>query len=108
LVFGLKFPDKLVQTDFKFELKGKDSGFKEYNVVPTEKTGWDYRIDKAATFQLVPMENSDPLKPWEQSPIGLRGQMFNSAGKSEDVTLVPEGTTLLRRVTFPASSPTAQ
>jgi len=104
LVYGLKFPDKLVETDFKFELKGVDSGFKEYNVTPIDETGWNYRVDKAAAFQPVPLKDGDPLKPWEKPLFGLRGEMIDPAGKPVGVTLVPEGTTILRRVTFPPSS----
>jgi hypothetical protein len=100
LVFGLRFPDERIET-LKLGLNGKDSGFREYLVKPTDATGWDYGADKSATFQLVSLKNGDFLKPWEKPPVGLKGTLL-SGSKPVEVTLVPEGATLLRRVTFPA------
>jgi hypothetical protein len=102
LVFALKFPEKMTET-LKFELKGKDSGFREYQTTPLNDTGWDYRVDKAATFTLAQQADGDPRYPWAKTPVALQGKMRTADGQSVDVKLVPEGSTILRRVTFPAN-----
>ena len=107
LVFALKFPEQRHET-IKFELKGKDSGFREYNLTPLNDSGWNYRVDKDIDFKLIPLKNGDANHPWEQPPVALQGKMFAADGKLVDVTLVPEGATLLRRVTFSLPGAAAQ
>lgn len=102
LVFALKFPEKMTET-IKFGLNGKDSGFREYQTTPRNDTGWDYRVDKTATFTLVQQADGDPHYPWAKPPIALQGKMLTADGKPVEVQLTPEGSTILRRVTFPAN-----
>ncbi|MEI7533522.1 MAG: hypothetical protein WCK57_04075, partial [Verrucomicrobiae bacterium] len=87
---------------------GKDSGFREYNLTPLNDSGWNYRVDKDIDFKLIPLKNGDANHPWEQPPVALQGKMFAADGKLVDVTLVPEGATLLRRVTFSLPGAAAQ
>jgi hypothetical protein len=106
LVYGLPFPETRTET-IKFELGGKDSGFREYNLTPQHDTGWNYRVDKSAVFKPVPLAGGDLRQPWAHSPVALQGTMLAPDGKSVDVTLVPEGATRLRRVTFPGAGTAA-
>ena len=103
LVFGIKFPEKRNET-VKFDFTGRDSGFREYNLTPLNDTGWNYRADKAAAFHLMPLKDGDSLHPWERPPFALQGQMRDGADRPVDVILLPEGATLLRRITFPAAA----
>jgi len=105
LVFALKFPEKMTET-IKFELKGKDSGFREYMTTPLNDTGWNYHVDKASTFTLVHQATGDACYPWANPPVALQGKMVTADGQPVLVTLVPEGSTILRRVTFPANERT--
>jgi len=83
----------------------------DFNVVEEEgmtisqivdKKGWDYSIDKDTDFKFVKRNNPNFLKPWFKSPVALQGKLFDSKGKKVNVELVPEGCTVLRRVTFPS------
>ena len=44
---------------------------------------------------------ADPKYPWDKSPLELVGMMGKSGGGCQSVRLVPLGTTVLRRLTFP-------
>jgi hypothetical protein len=44
---------------------------------------------------------ADPRYPWDKSPLELVGPMEAESGTNQAVHLVPFGTTVLRRLTFP-------
>ena len=80
-----------------------DSGFHICEIKSTDRSGWDYTMSVDAVFEVV-REEGDPLHPFANTPINLKGTMFDSAGKPVDTNLVPLGCTLLRRPTFPQSA----
>ncbi len=102
LVFALAFPETRKRA-MEFELGGEPSGFYRYLIDTEDKTGWEYRIDPQARFELVRLPGGDMQHPWLKPPLGLRGQMVDDAGERVEVTLLPEGATHLRRVTFPVA-----
>jgi len=53
-------------------------------------------------FKRVVVQISDPEQPWRESPVQLQGEMSHMR-RTAKVALVPMGSTVLRRVTFPAS-----
>lgn len=72
-----------------------------FDVKTLDKTGWDYAIDTSAMFSLETNENADFNKPWFEIPVSLKGSLIDRDGNNQLVKLVPEGCTILRRVTFP-------
>lgn len=80
-----------------------ESGFHVYEIKPTDQTGWDYRLPKNAKFKLVNV-GGDPLHPFADSPIKLKGTMLDEEGKVVETSLIPIGCTVLRRTTFPEVS----
>ncbi len=66
---------------------------------------WEASLDGVTTdpaygFKRVTVKTADPDRPWQESPTRLVGMMNRMRGKIE-VSLVPMGCTVLRRVTFP-------
>jgi hypothetical protein len=104
LVYALKFPERMVER-IKLKLEGKETKWGEYNIIPVDDRGWEFRIDPHAQFQLKTMADGDLLHPWEKSPMALTGTLFDEDGKTVDVTLYPEGATHLRRLTFSPQEP---
>ncbi|AKJ64488.1 hypothetical protein L21SP4_01240 [Kiritimatiella glycovorans] len=88
-----------------------DSRLQSRKYTPKEGAEWTYWIHavphgKGARqdFEPVALEG-DPLNPWEEPTCGLRGRMVNGAGEEIPLTLVPMGSTILRRTTFPKDNP---
>ena len=78
-----------------------DSGFHVYDITATDsRTGWDYLMPLNPAFKSV-QAGGDPLHPFANTPIKLKGTLLDSNGKSIDATLIPIGCTVLRRTTFP-------
>ncbi len=103
LIYSLPLPaDVKVSEDLRL-VGGKDSGFHAFEVTPREDAPWNYRMPKDATFLPVALEGHDSLDPWGHPPMGLRGKMRDAAGGDVEVTLLPHGSSLLRRATFPAA-----
>ncbi|WP_303318326.1 beta-L-arabinofuranosidase domain-containing protein [Flavivirga abyssicola] len=98
LVYALPFPYELEKT-----LEYNNTGYYRYEVNTLDKTGWDYAIDKDTEFSLKEIPNADISKPWFKSPVYLEGNLLDINGESKKVKLVPEGCTVLRRVTFPGA-----
>ncbi len=96
LVYTLQFPHKLHKT-FEYD----NSGFHRYDVETLDRTGWDYSIDPKEKFVLKTDNSADVNKPWYKSPVYLEGNLVTPNGEYKNVKLVPEGATILRRLTFP-------
>jgi hypothetical protein len=108
LVFGLPFQSDVKEVAENPRWKDqKPSGLFEYDIHVADKSQWGYRIDPNAQFKPVPLPG-DPLHPWEKPTLGLKGTMLDAEGKSVPVTLLAEGASLSRRVTFLDSSSSAQ
>lgn len=96
LVFALPFSYELKKT-----LEYNNTGFYRYDVNTLDKTGWDYLISEESEFKLKKNIKANVKKPFDVSPVYLEGKLFDIKGKEQEVKLVPEGATVLRRVTFP-------
>ena len=103
LVYAAKFEHLAVKTDQLHLPKGPLVDFWNYHIRRVgDAPEWDYHLDPDRSFQLVSLPNGDSLRPFAAPPIGLKGAMRDPTGKPVDVTLVPMGTTVLRRTSFPA------
>lgn len=102
LVFSLPIPE---ETKVKNELElinGVKSGFNEYLITPKEDASyWDLSINPAFSFVLVQLHEPDLMNPWGNPSIALRGKMIDGKGYEKEVTLLPHGSSHLRRLTFP-------
>lgn len=74
-------------------------GLFEYDARVADKTRWGLRLAADAAFMPVSLPG-DPQRPWTSPTLGLRGAMLDAQGRKVEVTLVPEGAALSRRVTF--------
>lgn len=103
LVYSLPMPaDVRVSEDLRL-VGGKDSGFDAFEVTPKDDSAWGYRMPREADFRPVELAGHEPLNPWGHPPVGLRGKMRDASGGEIEVTLLPHGSSLLRRATFPAA-----
>jgi hypothetical protein len=80
-----------------------DTGFKNYAVHTVDNTGWDYSIGPEIPFELERVPDGDLTHPWQNPPLRLKGKLIDSRGDQVPVSLVPLGSTVLRRVTFPVA-----
>lgn len=108
LVYGLPFESdvKAVSENPRVDGSGP-GGLFEYDIRAADKARWGLRIDPDAEFEPI-MLNGDRLRPWNASPVGLRGTMLNAKDEPVPVTLVPMGASVSRRVTFLDSTASAE
>ena len=83
-------------------------GFADYEVTPTRDDLWDLHLEPRQLKHGAPFafQNDAPCSrqyPWDGSPFYVKGNLHDSDGHSINVTLVPMGTTMLRRLTFPVN-----
>lgn len=107
LVFSLPIPAKaeIVERFPQAEAKGLE-GFYGYQYDPADLVSAKRPLQLQARPELgfTPVReisHSDPLHPWDHSPLTLQGQMAGADGRLEPVVLNPMGCTLLRRTFFP-------
>ncbi len=100
LVYSLPFPYAINEAN-----NINQSGHWLYRIETTDATGWDYRLPGDSEFRLETCTDGDPLHPYAKPPIALRGQMVDVQGMKTDVNLVPHGSTVMRRLTFPVVRP---
>jgi hypothetical protein len=82
-------------------------GFCDTDYLPVGGSRWDYTLqlekDGAPGKFVLPV--SRPVQKgdyeWERPPLTLHATMLNQAAQPEIVQLVPLGSTILRRTTFP-------
>jgi len=98
LVYALQFPH-----EFRALRQLGDTGFKNYAVHTVDNTGWDYSIDPEIPFEIERIPGGDLMHPWQNPPLRLKGKLIDSRGEPVPVSLVPLGSTVLRRVTFPVA-----
>lgn len=73
-----------------------------------DETYWDLSIRRDFPFEPVQLHETDPLNPWGNPSIALRGKMVNSENNEKEVTLLPHGSSHLRRLTFPEAGTSAK
>jgi hypothetical protein len=81
-------------------------GFADYEFTPDGDDLWNLHLDPAQLQNASPFIHeytgtSDSLYPWDGTPSLLNGQLQDQQGGRKEVRLVPIGTTILRRLTFP-------
>jgi DUF1680 family protein len=109
LVFSLPVPEKaeITQRFPAAEAAGlKDFYGYQYDPVDlvSAKRPLSLQTGKPAFgLSVVEDKGGDSLYPWEHPPLKLRGEMVSENGRSESLTLLPMGSTLLRRTCFPAA-----
>jgi uncharacterized protein len=97
LVYALNIPS----TDKKIK-EWPVKGF--YDQYFMAQKGFDYNLafdgsaGNAFGFTLATTKAGD--NRWINSPVMLKGKMINGKGEKKEVTLVPMGSTILRKVTF--------
>jgi len=84
-------------------------GFADYEYTPTGDDLWNLHLDpdqlkNGSAFIHEYTGTSDSLYPWDGTPSRLKGRLYDQQGDMKVVNLVPMGTTILRRLTFPLKS----
>ena len=84
-------------------------GFADYEYTPTGDDLWNLHLDPAqlkngSAFIHEYTGTSDSLYPWDGTPSHLKGRFYDQQGDMKVVIVVPMGTTILRRLTFPLKS----
>jgi len=106
LVFSLPIPDnaEIVQ---RFPAVGPNhvGGFFGYQYDPVDlasaKRPLRLTTDRPGFgFRVVVDKQSDPRYPWDRPPLTLQGKMLGAGDHAEPVTLLPMGSTILRRTFF--------
>jgi len=76
------------------------TGFHLYEITAKDHVGWMYTLPEKTLFSVI-RKQGDPLHPFADSPIRLKGTLQSETGEAVETTLVPIGCTILRRTTFP-------
>lgn len=79
------------------------SGFYKYRTKATGRKGWDYRLPTGDPFRFNKRTTENGDDPWILPPVSLEGTLVDKKKRAVPVRLVPMGTTVFRRVTFPVS-----
>lgn len=109
LLYSLTIPAQVKKTEELRLIGNEESGFYEYGVTPeTTDEYWKMNLAKDKSFRFFEFQDRDTLHPWSNPPIGLMGEMINDKGEVQEVPLLPHGSTLLRRLTFPLQESVSQ
>ena len=92
-----------IKAEVKKETAIRNSGYYAYRVEAKEKIGEELYLDPTEEFTISKNGNETLKSPWRTSPLTLKGALFTSEGEKVHSKLVPMGTTILRRLTFPIS-----
>ncbi len=95
LVYALKFDHRIDTTK-----EHNESGFYRYKIKSVNRDNWKLRIKEDASFEYNKMHDGKVFHPFDKPVVELRGELVDKKGKPVPVTLIPEGNTVLRRVTF--------
>jgi DUF1680 family protein len=95
LVYALPF-----KHDIDTVKEYRNSGFHRFKIKAVDSVAWSNTLSNDDEFEYVQYQSENLDYPWEKSPAVLKGTLHNKANKKENVTLVPMGTTIFRRVTF--------
>lgn len=81
-------------------------GFADYQFTPENDEMWNLYLDKNRIgenfgFRFEYNTAYDKQYPWDRPPVQLKGVLMDREGSEVNVNLVPMGSTVLRRLTFP-------
>jgi hypothetical protein len=96
LVYALPFEHKISSRKER-----RKSGFYRYRIKAHDKTGWDYKLPAGERFIFFRRNGHQSPDPWTRPPVGLKGELLDKKGHRIPSELVPMGTTVFRRITFP-------
>ncbi|MFW5820176.1 MAG: hypothetical protein ACOCWA_02725, partial [Bacteroidota bacterium] len=99
LVYALPF-----EHNIKKVKEYRNSGFYRYNIKAKNKNAWNYSFLPSEPVEFVPLKKADNVKiPWDEPETSLKVWLVNKNGEKEEFELVPMGSTIFRRVTFPVN-----
>ena len=102
LLYSLPIPANIEKVEELRLIGGAQSGFYEYSITPeVDENYWNLTINKDDKFDLVEYSGGDRLNPWGNPPVALKGELTDGNGQNKEVTLLPHGSSTLRRLTFP-------
>lgn len=107
LVFALPL-DPVVAPLKEIERNGEKTGFFDFVVNSSDPSRWATLDDPDATFVQTDLPDGDPLHPWSKPTVALDGALKTLKGEPLTARLLPLGSTLLRRTTFPLDREAAQ
>lgn len=102
LLYSLPIPAKVKKTEELRLIRNEGSGFYEYAVTPeTNNEYWEMNLMKNSSFRFFEFQEKDTLHPWSKPSAGILAKMADENGQIHEIPLLPHGSTLLRRLTFP-------
>lgn len=101
LVFSLEIENQTNRGEEIVTNSGLKSGFYDYSISPLDTSGWYYLADKLAPFEVHQKEGVTNEDPWNSHSVYLKGSLLTPDKHPVNVSLVPLGSTILRRTTFP-------
>ena len=78
----------------------KNTDFHQFIMHRTNKQEVDYSIDKTNKFKFTKTKNDNYNYPFDKPLVSLTGSMLTNKEEIKEVTLVPLGNTVLRKVSF--------
>lgn len=106
LVFALPIEPVVTELE-EIEKEGKKTGFFDFAVKAADPSPWKTLDDPGSRFAKIDLPDGDPLNPWAQPTVALEGTLKSFEGQPVEVRLLPLGSTLLRRTTFPLTKEAA-
>ncbi len=98
LVYALPFQHKI-----RGKMERRRSGFYRFRMKAVSRKGWKYTYPEGESFQMINRNGAEEENPWSDPPVALRGNLADKDGNLVPSELVPLGTTIFRRVTFPVT-----
>lgn len=98
LVYALPFEHEIQEIK-----EYNNSGFYRYKIKAENRERWRTYYREESRFNFNAAKNNNFENPWEwnKAIVSLNGTLVDKNGNPVDVTLVPLGNTIFRRVTFP-------
>lgn len=99
LVYALPFEHKIKKVK-----EYRNSGFYRYKIKAKNKDAWSYHLITSEEMEYIPLDEKKNVDiPWDEPETGLKVWLETDDGEKKPFTLVPMGSTIFRRVTFPVS-----
>jgi DUF1680 family protein len=98
LVYSLPFDHRVKRVK-----EYRHSGFYRYRIIARNTSIWRCKMETGTEFEFLPAKATDIKYPWDEAVIKLDGQVLDGNAETRDISLVPMGNTIFRRVTFPTT-----